>query len=223
MIAGLVLVAYRLFVARTQHLDQNAKRRQWLSLLITLTLIMLVASAVLWSGRDRMTRDVAAFSPEAQTLPWDSSAAIRLNLWLTGIDLFQARPWLGWGPGTDGNKVLVPLQVVEFSPSTLTNAPDWSHMHSVLVEALVRFGLTSLLIALPLAWLLLRSGRWMWLRLAQPDPRLREFLILTALMMLLFLVYEYRLVHVDMRFFVQLFLGIWYSFWLHRDSVEGRA
>ncbi|MEY6430856.1 O-antigen ligase family protein [Thioalkalicoccus limnaeus] len=215
--AGGTLVAYRLWQAR------GAKRERRSGLVpaaMILVLLVAVATAAIWSGRDRLVQDLAALGPggDPEALAWTSSTAIRINLWRTGLEVFAARPGLGWGPGTDTTKYLIPNEAVALPAATLEHAPGAAHLHSVIVEALVRFGSTALLIAVPLAILLVRSGWVMWRRLATEDPRLREWLVLVALMTGLFLIYEYRLVHVDMRFFLLLFLGIWYSFSLRPDS-----
>lgn len=216
--AGLALAVYRLWPRRAAGLEPRVRPR--FTVLVTVALITALATAVIWTGRGRLAEDLAAFTPgpQAEAMAWTSSAAVRWNLWLTGLALFGEQPLLGWGPGTDGNKVLVPKGIGDLSAAAVTNAPQWSHMHSIVIEALVRFGITALVIALPLAWLLARAGRCMWASLGGTDPRLREFLALTALMTVLFVFYEYRLVHVDMRFFLMLFLGSWYSFWLHGEA-----
>ncbi len=214
--AGGLLAVYRVLRPR-QSRDGMRARRVALSWMLSLTLL---AAAVLWVSWNRVLVDVEGLSAADPNddVAWTASASIRLNLWRTSLDLFAARPWLGWGPGTPSTHYLVPEQVIPFPDATLKHGPVFSHLHSVIGEMLVRFGLVGVLIGL--LWLIALGpgARVMWVQLADRDPRLRELLMTTTLMTAAFLFYDFRIVHVDLRFFMILYLGILYTFWLHRET-----
>jgi len=84
------------------------------------------------------------------------------------------------------------------------------------------FGLVGVLIAILLLWVLLRAYRGLW-----SDPRaapdLRAFLTLGGIMLLLYCLYDFRVVNLDLRFFCILFLGVLYSFQLGRTRQPDHA
>jgi O-antigen ligase len=216
VLAGAILVVYRLARPSVMR-DARQVRRVTL---VSLGLLSALTAAVLTVSWNRVVVDIEGLSAASPDDPvaWTASASVRLNLWRTGLELSAARPGLGWGPGTPTTEFLVPDQVIPFPAATLEYAPTFSHLHSVIAEMLVRFGSVGLLIAL--AWLLVLapSARFMWGALAQRDPRLRELLALATFMLAVFLFYDFRILNVDLRFFMILYLGVLYSFWLHRGT-----
>jgi O-antigen ligase len=181
-----------------------------------LLMVLVLMSLVLWSSRERIYYDLkslASGSAEASSsrgLGYNSSSAIRLNLYGLGLDLFAARPMLGWGPGTSATEVLVPRRVIPLSELHLRHAPKASHLHSVPIEILVRFGLAGLTLALLFLVLMIQAYRWMWSR--SEDRELRLFLVTGGLLTLLFVLFDFRLIHLDLRFFFIAFFGILYSY-----------
>ena len=155
-------------------------------------------------------------------LSYESSLTIRINLYRIGFRLFSANPIMGWGPGTSGTQYLVPVRVLPFSENDLQNAPDFSHLHSVVIEILVRFGLFGAAFGVLLLAVLFRAYRSLWSKTG-PEPDLRYFLVLGGIMMLLYCIYDFRLVHVDFRFFSILFLGILYSFQISQADRQVRS
>lgn len=173
-----------------------------------------LAGSLLWTTRDRQIADLRGLTGGSLgQLSYEESAsvAIRLNLATLGFQVFGAAPLLGFGPGTSTTEFLVPEQVVKVSDYQLVHAPAVSHLHSVAVEVLTRFGLLGLLIAGLLLAVLGRAYRVLW-----TDPRapsdLRAFLTLGGVMSLLYCLYDFRLVNLDIRFFCILFFGVLYSF-----------
>ncbi len=72
----------------------------------------------------------------------DSSNNFRINVWLTAIDMIQARPWLGIGPGNAAFNSIYPLyQLPKFNALSA---------YSVPLELLVELGLPGLLASLGL-------------------------------------------------------------------------
>lgn len=200
----------------------RGKRRQgpaapgWGWVVAGLLVALTLASLVLWSSRERLYYDFKSLVPVEEggavtpDLGYDSSSAIRLNLYALGLELFAARPLLGWGPGTRATEVLVPMGVIPLAPTHREHAPKASHLHSVPVEILVRFGVVGLGLGLLFLTLVIGAYRRMWER--STDPRLRAFLLSGGLLTLLFLLFDFRLTHLDMRFFFIAFFGVIYSF-----------
>jgi putative inorganic carbon (HCO3(-)) transporter len=80
----------------------------------------------------------------------DSSNNFRINVWLAAIDMIQARPWLGIGPGNTAFNLVYPLyQQPKFNALSA---------YSVPLELLVEGGVPYLLAALGLLIASLRAG-----------------------------------------------------------------
>ncbi|MEY4771708.1 MAG: putative bicarbonate transporter, IctB family [Cyanobacteriota bacterium] len=80
----------------------------------------------------------------------DSSNNFRINVWLAAIDMIQARPWLGIGPGNTAFNLIYPLyQQPKFNALSA---------YSVPLELLVEGGAPYLLAALGLLVASLRAG-----------------------------------------------------------------
>ena len=80
----------------------------------------------------------------------DSSNNFRINVWLAAIDMIQARPWLGIGPGNTAFNLIYPLyQQPKFNALSA---------YSVPLELLVEGGVPYLLAALGLLVASLRAG-----------------------------------------------------------------
>ncbi|MGE5155722.1 MAG: O-antigen ligase family protein [Bdellovibrio bacteriovorus] len=181
-----------------------------------LLMVLVLMSLVLWSSRERIYYDLRSLTATSgdefftQGIGYDSSSAIRLNLYRLGLELFAARPLLGWGPGSRPTEYLVPNRVIPLSDLHVNKASQASHLHSVPIEILVRFGLAGLTLALLFLALMIRAYRWMWA--CSADRELRLFLVAGGLLTLLFVLFDFRLIHLDLRFFFILFFGILYSY-----------
>lgn len=185
--------------------------------LATAAFALAVAALLLWSTWGRQVEDWRKLSESDAPLSYTASATIRLNLLDVGLRAFAERPLLGFGPGTSTTEYLVPRGLVPVSAHHLAHAPAWSHLHSVPLEILVRFGLVGALVAVALIAVLYRAYRGLWSDRRTPRDLL-AFLTLGAVMTLLFSVYDFRIVNIDQRFFFILFFGIVYG--LHLAPME---
>ena len=80
----------------------------------------------------------------------DSSNNFRINVWLAAIDMIQARPWLGIGPGNTAFNLIYPLyQQPKFNALSA---------YSVPLELLVEGGIPNLLAGLGLLAAGIRAG-----------------------------------------------------------------
>lgn len=185
-------------------------------------LLIALAGALLWVTKDRQMVDLHELTVGSQgefSYHKTASVAIRLNLAEVGVQAFAAAPLLGFGPGTSTTEFLLPQRVVAVSEYQLAHAPAASHLHSVVTETLARFGLVGVLIAVLLLMVLGRAYRTLW---ADPRavPELRTFLTLGGVMLLLYCIYDFRLVNLDIRFFTILFFGVLYRFQLATESAN---
>jgi putative inorganic carbon (hco3(-)) transporter len=86
----------------------------------------------------------------------DSSNNFRINVWLTALDMIQARPWLGIGPGNDAFNQIYPLyQQPRFNALSA---------YSIPLELAVEAGIPGLVAGIGLVLASLRRGLAIWRR-----------------------------------------------------------
>ena len=84
----------------------------------------------------------------------DSSNNFRINVWLAALDMVQARPWLGIGPGNDAFNQIYPLfQQPKFNALSA---------YSIPLELAVEAGIPGLLAGIGLLLASLRSATSLW-------------------------------------------------------------
>jgi putative inorganic carbon (hco3(-)) transporter len=84
----------------------------------------------------------------------DSSNNFRINVWLAALDMIQARPWLGIGPGNDAFNLIYPLfQQPRFNALSA---------YSIPLELAVEAGIPGLLAGVGLVVTSVRQGLQLW-------------------------------------------------------------
>ncbi len=84
----------------------------------------------------------------------DSSNNFRINVWLAALDMIQARPWLGIGPGNDAFNQIYPLfQQPKFNALSA---------YSIPLELAVEAGIPGLLAGIGLLVANLRTATTLW-------------------------------------------------------------
>ena len=84
----------------------------------------------------------------------DSSNNFRINVWLAVLDMIQARPWLGIGPGNDAFNLIYPLyQQPRFNALSA---------YSIPLELTVEAGIPGLLAGIGLVLASVRQGLGLW-------------------------------------------------------------
>ncbi|NCA68525.1 MAG: O-antigen ligase domain-containing protein [Sphingobacteriia bacterium] len=216
---ALALVALLMLVRHLQSVRSTGMRgvQRTGALLIAGTLVLAMLGAVLWTSAERIESDLAALTLAEQPghYSYESSIGTRLNLYRIGAALIAQRPLLGWGPGSSATQDLIPAGVIAVSEHDRINLPNWAHLHSVPIEILVRFGLPGLLFAALFILVMARGYRVLRAR----DAVLARFMLLGSILALLFCLYDFRLVRLDLGLFCVLFCGILYSFSMHDGGV----
>ena len=84
----------------------------------------------------------------------DSSNNFRINVWLAVLDMIQARPWLGIGPGNDAFNLIYPLfQQPRFNALSA---------YSIPLELTVEAGIPGLVVGVGLVLASIRRGLALW-------------------------------------------------------------
>jgi putative inorganic carbon (HCO3(-)) transporter len=84
----------------------------------------------------------------------DSSNNFRINVWLAVLDMIQARPWLGIGPGNDAFNLIYPLyQQPRFNALSA---------YSIPLELTVEAGIPGLVAGIGLVLASVRQGLGLW-------------------------------------------------------------
>jgi len=142
MLAALGALGLLLVLRQTRQWPPLWRRLVPLLLLVGAVAVLVVAITQVEPLRIRVLSLVAGRE--------DSSNNFRINVWLAAIDMIQARPWLGIGPGNTAFNLVYPLyQQPKFNALSA---------YSVPLELLVEGGVPYLLAALGLLVASLRAG-----------------------------------------------------------------
>lgn len=158
----------------------------------------------------RLTEHTGTLAQIARGEPVTSDPiGLRFNAWLFALERWQERPWFGWGAGSSCT-----LIAESGRPQDLFDAAynHWlPHLHNTYAELLVQFGLVGAILfggwVLALVWAghrAHRSGRL--------PPDLGRFYLAALICILIWCLFNYRVVHVDWLFMWLLLAGGLYSF-----------
>jgi len=148
------------------------------------------------------------------TAPPSDSAGLRLHVWRFGLEKWAERPWFGWGAGSS-------YYLIEHSgrPDLRDGAFWLDHLHDTYLEILVQFGAVGFgLISLMSAVLVL--GVAQECRAGRMSGDLCRLFAASLVFVLVWDLFEYRVVKHDWTFFWILFAGTAYGFRL-RASRKG--
>jgi len=138
-----------------------------------------------------------------------SSISLRLNAWLFGLEQLAERPLTGWGPGS--TRYLIDSK----RPAGLQN-PDGSwlpHLHNTYIDVAVQLGLVGLLWTLLIIGLLVVSARRSC-GSGLLDRRHALFLVGVLVLIAVWALFNYRVIHRDWRFSWIMLAGLVYSYQL---------
>jgi O-antigen ligase len=214
VVAGVAFVVAGAFgrLKRGDAASARGSRRVTLRL-VYVSFVLGFAALLFWSTKDRLIADLTSFADAEEIKVQDYAASLgaRVNLHRVAGQVIATRPLLGWGPGTSTTEYVVPRGLVAVTSHDREKVPSFSHLHSVALEILARFGLVGAALAIAFGILQLRAFRRL-LTDSRATPELRRFFALSGVVVLLFVLYDFRLINVDFRFFSILYFGILYAY-----------
>jgi O-antigen ligase len=132
---------------------------------------------------------------------------LRVNALLFTYEKWRERPWFGWGAGTSREWIASSGRA-----DTLMDNVNWlPHLHNAYAETLFQFGSVGLLLAIALVWALVRATRDECRAGRLPTDLCRLFMI-TLVFVLIWNLFNYRVVRSDWMVFWILLAGTAYSF-----------
>jgi O-antigen ligase len=220
MLAGLLAI---LWLQRRQHPMVRCASAPSTSSLRARLLVVLVGTALLALLLANSGRVLERFAEELDTVQAlatgeiaydrDSSLSFRLHAHLFGLQAWSERPWFGWGAGTtrslmdaSGELALRSLEGVVLK-----------HLHNTYLEAAVQLGLGGLVLflALHLGLIGLVARRFLSADDASTGDSDRDcliFLVAALVLLLVWDLFDYRLVRQDWRGYWTLLAGAALSF-----------
>lgn len=136
---------------------------------------------------------------------------LRVNALLFTVEKWRERPWFGWGAGTSREWIAASGRT-----DTLLDNVTWlPHLHNAYAETLFQFGTVGLLLAVALIWALVRATGNECRAGRLPVDLCRLFLV-TLVFVLIWNLFNYRVVRSDWMVFWILLAGTAYSFRLAR-------
>lgn len=185
-----------------------------LFLAVVLGLLALNADSI----KDRLVDVRGTVEQVAQgdlTPPPKDAGSVRLQAWRFGLEKWAERPWFGWGAGSSS------YLIAHSRRAELRDGPYWlDHLHNTYLEVLVQLGGAGLILLSAMTGLLLLRG-FRACRSGQTPGDLCRLFAVSFLFVLVWNLFEYRVVRHDWAFFWILFAGSAYSFGL--NSRQGAA
>lgn len=103
------------------------------------------------------SNDLSKHLESVTNISTDASNVERINRWYCALDMFQKRPFFGWGPGTYQFQYAI-FQVMRMRTVISTNDGDWGNAHSEYITAMTEQGIVGLIILLILTYVILSTG-----------------------------------------------------------------
>jgi len=158
----------------------------------------------------------AVLAGELDEIP-ESSIAFRLHVQRFGLETWLARPLFGWGPGSTEY-----LIAHSGDPSLLHpvegGGREWmDHFHNTYLEALVRLGLVGTLLILALLWRVFRAVHGAYRSGGMPRDH-AVFAAGWAGLLAIWSLFDFRLLHYDVRYYWIILAGVAYSFTVGRSG-----
>jgi len=220
MLAGLAAV---LWLERRQDPMARSASAPSTSSLRARLLVVLVGTALLALLLANSGRVLERFAEELDTVQAlatgeiaydrDSSLSLRLHAQLFGLQAWSERPWLGWGAGTTRSLMDASGELALRSPEGVV----LKHLHNTYLEAAVQLGLGGLVLflALHLGLIGLVARRFLSADDASTGDSDRDcliFLVAALVLLLVWDLFDYRLVRQDWRGYWTLLAGAALSF-----------
>lgn len=171
--------------------------------------------------RTRLTQENRVVSSilqgENEQLP-RTSIGFRHDVQRFGLQKFLQRPWFGWGPGSTEHLIEISGQPELIHPQE--KGADWmDHFHNTYLEILVRFGLLGALVLLATVFLMMKN---VWRGYKTGILPKDHFAFLTGCFILLSVwsLFDFRILHGDCRAYWILLAGIAHSFAWHPEAAS---
>ncbi len=154
---------------------------------------------------------------ENEPLP-RTSIGFRHDVQKFGLQKFLQRPWFGWGPGSTEHLIETSGRPELIHPQE--KGADWmDHFHNTYLEILVRFGLLGALVLLATVLLMMKN---VWRGYKTGILPKDHFAFLTGCFILLAVwsLFDFRILHGDCRAYWILLAGIAHSFAWHPEAAR---
>jgi O-antigen ligase len=219
-LAVLVLLEWRTRPAMTA----PRTRRRWPAILLIVAVLGVILSSQYQTIGMRLTDQTDTLQQVMSgdvTEVTSDPVGLRVNALLFTVEKWRERPWFGWGAGTSREWIASSGRA-----DTLLDNVNWlPHLHNAYAETLFQFGTVGLLLAVALVWALVRATGDECRGGRLPADLCRLFLI-TLVFVLIWNLFNYRVVRSDWMVFWILLAGSAYSFRLARlteSSGDGRG
>ena len=189
-------------------------RRRWPPILLVAAVLGAILSSQYQTIEMRLTDQTDTLQQVISgdvTEVTSDPVGLRVNALLFTYEKWRERPWFGWGAGTSREWIAASGRT-----DTLLDNVNWlPHLHNAYAETLFQFGAVGLVLAIALVWALVRSTGTECRAGRLPADLCRLFLV-TLVFVLIWNLFNYRVVRSDWMVFWILLAGSAYSFRLAR-------
>ncbi|MTW21309.1 O-antigen ligase family protein [Allochromatium palmeri] len=186
------------------------RRRYWLAAFVIAPVLLGGLLAQTETVRQRFSEhtDTLIDIARGETAAVESDpVGLRFKALLFARDTWSERPWFGWGAGTSRE-----LIASSGRREALFDYDHWlPHLHNTYAEILVQFGGVGLILLVALVWALARAG-FAARRTGHLPADLGRFYLVALVFVLIWCLFNYRVVRTDWMFFWILVAGTLYGF-----------
>ena len=200
-----------IFICIKNIFSEYGKKRN----IITFLLIFVISSIILLSQyqniKNRFIEESDLYEKilkfDIKEIPYSSIGA-RIHFIYYGKQLINERPFFGWGPGTSSTQYLAKRDNNFLTQSEKENLSEFSHLHNLFLEVVVRLGLVGF--AISIVSVVIFIGIFKHKNKAM-EINILNYFIIFIIFNLYFNVYDFRYIYQDYRNFLILYLGIFFS------------
>lgn len=139
-----------------------------------------ISYAMSKNKKEHTTEDFGERLQSATNVTTDASNLERINRWSCAIQMFEERPWTGFGPGTYAFEY-APFQRPENLTIISTNFGDGGNAHSEYLSALSETGIFGLLTFVFFVSMIFYKGITLYYRLEEKDSKIIVLALILSL------------------------------------------
>jgi O-antigen ligase len=209
-LAGLGLLILLEWRAGSRAVEGGGGGRRWLPVLLGVAALVIFVLSQYQTIATRLADQTDTLKQVIQgevTEITSDPIGLRVNALQFAQEKWLERPAFGWGAGSSRE-----LIANSGRPEALLDNVNWlPHLHNAYAETLVQLGAVGFVLAFALVWALVRSSR-QECRAGQIPFDLCRFFAVSLVFVLIWNLFNYRVVRSDWMFFWILFAGAAYSF-----------
>jgi len=210
----LVLLILLLFFSLIYNI--NNFRDKKIQIFITFLCILIFSISQYKIVNSRTSEEKSTYSKilssNINEIPYTSIGA-RIHLYDYALYLVKEKPFFGWGPGTSATRYLTTREDVEYPVNDKLQLSRFTHLHNIFLEISVRFGVIGFIVHLLIFFYFINICFFNKINILKDN--VYTFFLTFIFLNISFNMYDFRYIYKDYRYVFIVFLGIFFSRYMH--------